>query len=68
MAITEFNVYRYSQVDLGNNKKAILIYFYSKRSYGNEITEFLKKLSLERIKYLNEMISAKMPSVKILED
>lgn len=68
MAIAEFNVYRYSQVDLENNRKAILIYFYSKRSYGSEITAFLNKLSQERTKYLNEMISTKMPPIKIVED
>lgn len=68
MAIAEFNVYRYSQVDLENNRKAILIYFYSKRSYGTEITAFLNKLGQERTKYLNEMISAKMPPIKIVED
>lgn len=30
--IQEFNIYRYRQVDAGNNKKAILVYAYSKKS------------------------------------
>ncbi len=65
MTIVEFNVYRYKQIDIGNNKKAMLVYAYTKRSYGNHITVFLKKLGDDRIEYLNNMISADMPSVTL---
>lgn len=65
MTIAEFNVYRYKQIEPGNNKKAILVFVYSKRSYGNDITAFLSGLGKERTKYLNEMISTKIPVVKI---
>lgn len=65
MNIAEFNVYRYKQVYLGNNKKAIMVYAYSKRSYGEAITTFLSGLGEERTKYLNEMISTEIPTIKI---
>jgi hypothetical protein len=65
MTIVEFNIYRYRQVDIGNNKKGIEVYAYSKRSYGDSITEFFKNLKDTRTDYLNKMIAAEMPSVKI---
>lgn len=68
MTVAEFNIYRYSQVDLGNNKKGILIFFYSERSYGDEIPTFLNGLGQERTKYLNEMISTEMSPIKIVKD
>jgi hypothetical protein len=66
MTIQEFNVHRYRQVDLGNGKKGILVYAYSKRAYGNDITRFLKKLGDFRIEMLHEMIGADVPVVKII--
>ena len=68
MTIAEFNVYRYKQSDLGNDRNGILVYAYSKRSYGDDITPFLKKLKDEKINYLNEMAMTSIPDIKITEN
>lgn len=68
MTIAEFNVYRYKQSDLGNDRNGILVYAYSKRSYGDDITPFLKKLKDEKINYLNEMALKSIPDIKIAEN
>ena len=65
MSIAEFNVYRYKETDLGNNQKGLLVYAYSKRSYGDGITPFLKNLKDEKINYLNEMALTSIPDVII---
>ena len=65
MTIVEFNVYRYKQIEISKKKKAIIVYAYSKRSYGDEITNFFKTLKADRTNYLNQMISADIPSVTI---
>ena len=65
MTIAEFNVYRYKETDLGNNQKGLLVYTYSKRSYGDGITPFLKNLKDEKINYLNEMALTSIPDVII---
>lgn len=67
MTIVEFNVYRYKQVDLGNNRTGIMVYAFSKRSYGDEITQFFNTLKEDRVKYLNQMIGAKLPTVAVSE-
>ena len=68
MTIAEFNVYRYKQSDLGNDRNGILVYAYSKRSYGDDITPFIKKLKDEKINYLNEMALTGIPDIKIAEN
>lgn len=68
MTTVEFNVYRYKQIELEGGKKAILVYAYSKRSYNNEITDFLKVLSKERTTYLNHMISSEIPAIKVSDN
>ncbi|WP_268847018.1 hypothetical protein [Flavobacterium aestivum] len=65
--IVEFIIYRYKQIELDNHKKALLVYSYSKRSYGNKITKFLQNLATERENLLNVMISTKIPETKIKE-
>lgn len=67
MEVEEFNIYRYKQVDLGANKKGILVYAYSKRAYGKDITPFFKNLKTERINLLNTMIETEMPVVTIAD-
>lgn len=67
MTITEFNVYRYKHIALGKKKKAILVYAYSKRAYGEQITAFLKSLRDDRMTFLNNMITADVPSVTLHE-
>lgn len=65
MTIAEFNVYRYKQVDLGNNQTGLLVYAYSKRSYGDDITGFLTILKDEKINYLKEMAAVEIPAVTV---
>jgi len=65
--IVEFIVYRYKQVELKNNKKALLIYAYSKRSYDDKITSFLKNLKNDRTDLLNVMTSQELPKITIKE-
>ncbi|MBC5775079.1 hypothetical protein H8S95_13460 [Pontibacter sp. KCTC 32443] len=65
IAIAEFNVYRYKQIEVGAGQKAILVYAYSKRSYGDAIIPFLKNLKTDRTDYLKEMIAAELPVIAI---
>lgn len=65
--IVEFNVYRYKKVDIGNGKKGILVYVYSQRSYGEEITGFLKNLGEIRTGMLNAMIASVLPTITLLD-
>jgi hypothetical protein len=67
MEVEEFNIYHYKQVDLGDKKKGILVYAYSKRAYGDDITPFFKNLKSDRINLLNEMIAAEKPTVTIAD-
>ena len=67
MTIIEFNIYHYKQVDLGDKKKGILVYAYTKRAYGDDITPFLKNLRSDRIELLNAMIGSEMPTVRLSE-
>lgn len=63
--IVEFIIYRYKQIELENHQKALLIYSYSKRSYGKKIKKFLQGLSTERENLLNVMIAKEMPEIII---
>lgn len=65
MSIVEFNIYRYRQIDIGRNEKAIMVFAYTKRSYENEITTFLETLKGDRLNYLNEMSAVTVPEVII---
>ncbi len=67
LEVVEFIIYRYKQIELENHKKALLIYSYSKRSYGENITPFLKKLATERTDLLKVMISKELPNIKLSE-
>ena len=68
MTIIEFNIYHYKQVTLGDRKKGILVYAYSKRAYGDDITTFLKNLRKDRADLLNVMIASEMPTVKLADN
>lgn len=63
--VVEFVIYRYKQIELKNNKKALLIYAYSKRSYDEKIMAFLKNLKNERMTLLNVMTAKKLPEISI---
>jgi hypothetical protein len=65
--IVEFIIYKYKQIELENNKKALLVYSYSKRSYGGNIRSFLKNLKTQRNDLLNEMIATELPKIKLKE-
>ena len=65
MTTVEFNVYHYKQIEIGKKKKAIVVFAYSKRSYGDNITKFFKTLKNDRTNYLNAMISSDIPIISI---
>ena len=67
MDVEEFNIYRYKQIDLGGKGKALLVYAYSKRAYGNDITPFLKNLKTARTDLLNIMSVSEIPTVIIVD-
>ncbi len=65
VAVVEFTIYRYKQITLADGAKALMIYAYSKRGYGDEIKAFFDDLKENRIRYLNGMITSDMPAVKL---
>lgn len=67
LSIAEFNAYHYKQIDIGNNQKAIIVYAYSKRGYGDHIATFLTDLKEARANHLNTMISTEIPKVTIAQ-
>lgn len=68
MTIIEFNIYHYKQVAFGDKKKGILVYVYSKRAYGDDITTFLKNLRKDRVDLLDVMIASEIPTVKLADN
>ena len=68
MTIIEFNIYHYKQVAFGDEKKGILVYAYSKRAYGDDITTFLKNLRKDRADLLDVMIASEIPTVKLADN
>lgn len=65
MTIFEFNVYHYEIVNISKKKKGLVVYAYTKRAYGDNITDLLTNLGSIRNTSLNEMISTKKPEVNI---
>jgi hypothetical protein len=63
--VEEFNVYRYKQIDLPDKQKALLLYAYSKRAYGNNVTTFLQNLKTERTNIVNEMAAIQLPAINL---
>lgn len=66
MTVIEFNAYKYKQIEIGD-RKALLVFAYSKRAYSGEIESFLKGLKEERMKLLETMIRAEPPAVTLAE-
>lgn len=62
--IVEFNIYRYFIVNTGKGN-ALLVYAYTKRSYGEKINSFLKELASTRKSMINEMAQAKVPKLSL---
>ncbi|PQA59086.1 hypothetical protein [Siphonobacter curvatus] len=65
LSTVEFNVYRYQRVEIHPNQPGVQVCAYSKRAYDNEITAFLNRLKNDRVAFINEMISLKIPTVKL---
>ncbi len=65
LSTVEFNVYRYQRVEIKPDQPGVLVCAYSKRAYENEITTFLNRLKDDRVAFINEMISLKIPTVKL---
>lgn len=64
-SIVEFNIYHYRQIEISGKKKALVVYAYSERSYGDQIAGFLTRLRTDRIALLNAMSKTVIPSIKI---
>ena len=64
LRIVEFNAYKYKQIEIGD-RKALLVFAYSKRAYDDEIEPFLKGLKEERMKHLQQVIKAELPTVTL---
>lgn len=62
----EFNIYRYKLVELGHKKKGILLYAYSKRAYGDDITPFFNSLAKSRVNLINEIANSELPTIQII--
>jgi hypothetical protein len=64
-AVAEWNAYRYMQLINTAGKKGILLFAYSRRSYGDAVPGFLKALKTERLNDINVLSAYKMPAIKI---
>ena len=64
--IVEFDLHRYQQVQLRDDLRGSLLYFYSKRSYGAATEDFMHKLSQTRTEDIATMAAAKMPAIKLV--
>lgn len=67
MTLVEFTIYRYKQVFVTVNQKALLVYAYSKRSYDEEITSFFETIEDDRLDLINLMILSEVPNVTITD-
>jgi D-hexose-6-phosphate mutarotase len=65
--IADFTIYRYKAIELDNHTKAVLIYAYSKRSYGREVLPFFTTLAKDRKNLLAAMSLKELPAIKIRE-
>ena len=63
--LVEFNVYRYKQIKIGKNKKAILVYAFSKRATGSDMVPFLTSLKEERLLFIEKVLSVELPEIKL---
>ena len=68
MTIAEFNIYRYRNIELGNNKNGLLVYAYSQRSYGEKITDFYKSLKTYRPELISMMSLSELPVISLSKE
>ena len=62
----EFNIYRSKDVEI-DEKKAMLICFYSGQATGEDIKSFLIKLKERRVQLLEAMFAFEYPTIKLNE-
>ncbi len=67
-AIAEFNIYRYRNIDLGNNINGLLVYAYSERSYGEKITDYYKSLKANRPELISKMSLTELPVISLSKE
>lgn len=65
LKIVEFSSYRYKQISIGKNKSAILVFAFSKRAYGSQITPFLNTLREKRLELINHIFKTEMPEISL---
>jgi hypothetical protein len=68
ITLVEFNLYRYKQIKLGKNKKAVLIYAFSKRATGTDIMPFLTSLKEGRIDYIDKIFEVELPEIELVSN
>ena len=62
--IVEWNAYRYTTIQTGSSK-ALVLFAYSKRSYGAASSGFLTALKTQRGKDINTLATYKIPVIKL---
>ena len=67
MTIVEFNLYRYKQIKIGKNKKALIVYAFAERAYGAEITPFMKSLKDVRFDYIHKIFQIEIPDIELID-
>ncbi|MEP7166261.1 MAG: hypothetical protein ABI741_16280 [Ferruginibacter sp.] len=63
--IVEWNAYRYINLKNKSSENGLMLFAYSKRSYGAASTNFLKSLKTERVKDINAVATYKIPGIKL---
>lgn len=63
-AIVEWNAYRYVNLKNKSNKTGIMLFAYSRRSYGGNTTAFLKALKTQRVEDINSFAAYSIPMLK----
>lgn len=48
--LVEYNLYRYQEIDLDNENKALMVYMYCKRGYGADIRVIEMKCFLRKFR------------------
>lgn len=66
LSIIEFNVHQYTMTNLGNGRRGLILYTYSKRTYADKDMEYLmKNLSAIRQNFIQEMATTKLPVIRL---
>jgi hypothetical protein len=65
LTLIEFNIYHYRTVQVSRKKKAVVLFAYSERAYGEAIELFFQQFAETRENLLNAMISLEKPEVQV---